>query len=125
MELKVVRVDGGHRLDGDGPFTDVANRYLAHLATRGFAPETVRGYAFDLLNFGRFLAERQASLADVVPTDLFDYLDWQAKPKCVPGAWVVRLAERRGAAPATMNPRIAAVRGLGLTRFAGHPDYAA
>lgn len=38
--------------------------------TRGFAPGTVRGYAFDLLNFNRFLAERTASITDVVATDL-------------------------------------------------------
>lgn len=65
-----------------------------------------------MLNFGRFLAERGASLTDVVPTDLFDYLDWQAKPKRTAGEKVVRLSARRGVAPATMNRRIAAVRGL-------------
>jgi len=112
MALIVVQDDAGHRLDGDGPITEVANRFLAHLRTRGFSPGTVRGYAFDLLNFSRFLAERGASLADVVPTDLFDYLDWQAKPRASTGAKVVRLGDRRGAAPATMNRRIAAVRGL-------------
>ena len=112
MDLVVVHDDGGHRLDGDGPITEVANRFLAHLRTRGFSPGTVRGYAFDLLNFSRFLVGRGASLADVVPTDLFDYLDWQAKPKPGTGTKVVRLGDRRGAAPATMNRRIAAVRGL-------------
>jgi site-specific recombinase XerD len=112
LGLRVVRTDDGHRLDGDGPITVVANRYLAHLSSRAFSPSTVQAYAFDLLNFSRFLAERCAMLADVVPTDLFDYLDWQAKPKRNRGAKVVRLAERRGAAPATMNRRIAAVRGL-------------
>jgi integrase/recombinase XerC len=112
MDLRVVRSDGGHCLDGGGPITELANRYLTHLGTRGFSPGTVRGYAFDLLNFSRFLAERGASLIDVVPTDLFDYLDWQARSKRATGAKVVRLAGRRGAAPATMNRRIAAVRGL-------------
>jgi len=112
MDLIVVHDDGGHRLDGDGPITEVANRFLAHLQTRGFSPGTVRGYAFDLLNFSRFLVGRGASLADVVPTDLFDYLDWQAKPRPSTAAKVVRLGDRRGAAPATMNRRIAAVRGL-------------
>lgn len=112
MNLVVVQGDAGHRLDGDGPITEVANRFLAHLHTRGFAPGTIRGYAFDLLNFSRFLAARGASLAEVVPTDLFDYLDWQAKPRPNTGAKVVRLSDRRGAAPATMNRRIAAIRGL-------------
>jgi len=48
----------------------------------------------------------------VVPTDLFDYLDWQQRPTATARAQVVRLADRRGAAPASMNRRIAAVRGL-------------
>lgn len=112
MDVKVVRRDGGHRLDGGGPITELANRYLAHLATRGFSPQTVRGYAFDLLNFSRFLAERGASLSDVVPTDLFDYLDWQARTPPTARAKVVQLSARRGVAAATMNRRIAAVRGL-------------
>ena len=109
--VRVVLTGDGHRLDGDDPVTVVANRYLAHLGSRGFSPATVRAYAFDLLNFGRFLAERGIALGDVVPTDLFDYLDWQAKPRRDRGAKVVRL-DQRGAAPATMNRRIAAVRGL-------------
>ena len=52
MDLRVVVVEGGHRLGGEGPFCDLANAYLAHLQARGFAAGTVRGYAFDLLNFG-------------------------------------------------------------------------
>jgi hypothetical protein len=64
MELAVVRTGTSHRLDGVGPVTDVANDFLTHLETRGFAPGTVRGYAYDLLNFSRFLDERRATLAD-------------------------------------------------------------
>ena len=112
MDLRVVRTETGHRLEGRGPATEVANRFLAHLESRGFAPGTVRGYAFDLLNFSRFLAERNASLGDVVPTDLFDYLGWQQNQRPTRQGNVVRLADRRGPAPATMNRRIAAVRGM-------------
>lgn len=112
MELAVVRSGNGHRLEGAGPVTDVANAFLSHLETRGFAPGTVRGYAYDLLNFSRFLVGRGATLPDVVPTDLFDYLDWQTTPKPSAGSKVVRLAARKGPAPATMNRRISAVRGL-------------
>jgi integrase/recombinase XerC len=112
MDLKVVRSEGSHRLTGGGPVDELANGYLAHLVSRGFSPGTVRGYAFDLLNFGRFLAERKAAAGDVVATDLFDYLAWQGKAKPRAGAKVVRLTAGRGAAPATMNRRIAAVRGM-------------
>src|SRR2546426_1962613 len=110
--VAVVRTDTGHALQGTGPITEVANGFLAHLEARCFSPGTIRGYAFDLLNFSRFLIERGASLSDVVPTDLFDYLAWQAKAKSTVAIKVVRLGDRRGAAPATMNPRIAAGRGL-------------
>jgi integrase/recombinase XerC len=110
--LVVIRRAGSHRLEGSWDGVETANGFLAHLEARAFSPATVRAYAFDLLNFGRFLGERGASLAGVVPTDLFDYLDWQAKPKRSGNAKVVRLAARRGAAPATMNRRIAAVRGM-------------
>lgn len=110
MELRVVPMDRGHRLAGSGPDVALANRFLKHLGTRGFSAATVRAYAYDLLNFARFLAERRLSVTDLVPTDLFDYLDWQARRKA--GGKVVPLSEHRGAAPATMNRRIAAVRGL-------------
>ena len=40
----------------------------------------VRAYAFDLLNFLRFCANRDLTLARVVAGDLFAYLDWQARP---------------------------------------------
>jgi integrase/recombinase XerC len=47
-----------------------------------------------------------------VATDLFDYLEWQQRPAGTAGQVVVRLGGGRAAAPATMNRRIAAVRGL-------------
>jgi site-specific recombinase XerD len=78
MDVSVVGSGGGHRLAGDGPITELANAYLAHLEVRGFSPNSVRGYAYDLLNFSRFLVERGIGPADVVPHDLFDWLDWQA-----------------------------------------------
>jgi integrase/recombinase XerC len=102
----------GHRLAGGGSTIEVINRFLAHLGVRELSPTSVRAYAFDLCNFARFLAERRLGLADVVPTELFDYLDWQRRPSTSSCSKVVRLADRRAAAPATMNRRIAAVRGL-------------
>jgi len=43
---------------------------------------------------------------------LFDYLDWQQRPVSTAGQQIVRLGAPRGAMPATVNRRIAAVRGL-------------
>jgi site-specific recombinase XerD len=112
MERHVASTSAGYRVAGPGGDVELANQFLAHLGSRAFSPATVRAYAYDLLNFLRFLEERRARLGDVVATDLFDYLDWQQRPGRTAGRRVVRLAERRGAAPATMNRRVAAVRGL-------------
>lgn len=115
MDLRVQAAVEGPRLVGDGPDVELANRFLAHLSTRNFAVATRRAYAYDLLNFGRFCAERGLRVAELVATDLFDYLDWQAspaRPAARTGSAVVLLRHYRGAAPATMNRRIAAVRGL-------------
>jgi site-specific recombinase XerD len=50
-------------------------------------------------------------VADAVPGDFFDYLEWQRRPSGLRGERVVALAAR-GPAAATMNRRIAAVRAL-------------
>jgi site-specific recombinase XerD len=109
-QVRVAGSAGGNRLIGDGTVVVVGNRFLDHLTVRGFSPATVRAYAFDLANFAGFLAARSLGLGDVAPTDLFDYLDWQSRELASGGA-VVAL-RRRGPAPATMNRRVAAVRGL-------------
>src|SRR6478752_10843654 len=76
-------------------------------AGRNFARATRRAYAYDVLNFLRFLDGQGVGLAEVRPIDLFDYLDWQTQPKRTAGSTVVRLSERRGAAAATRKPRTA------------------
>ncbi|HXF56305.1 MAG TPA: tyrosine-type recombinase/integrase [Actinomycetota bacterium] len=107
-----MRGEQGHRLRGPWPEATLVNGFLEHLEARAFSPATVRAYAYDLLNFTRFLHEDDLTLTEVNPSDLFDYLDWQARRGPVGGRKVVRLAEARGAAPATMNRRIAAIRAL-------------
>lgn len=111
MDLAVVSTGEGYRLLGEGADVGVVNAFLSHLEVRSFSPATVRAYAYDLLNFLRFCSERQLTLVGVVPTDVFDWLEWQSRPSGR-GAKVVRLSAARGAAPATMNRRVAAVRGL-------------
>lgn len=105
----VVRSEMGHRLEGEGPTVVAANRFLEHLTVRSFSPATVRAYAFDLSNFARFLDEKPLALADVAAVDLFEYLDWQVRNPRNDGR-VVAMSGR--VSPATMNRRIAAVRGL-------------
>src|SRR5215207_8996859 len=112
--LRVERAADGHVLVGDGGADlELGNRFLAHLTTRNFSSATRRAYAYDLLNLLCFCVERGLHLADVRASDVFDYLDWQTSlASGGRGRVVVRLGDRRGAAPATMNRRIAAARGL-------------
>lgn len=109
-EVRVVRSAEGHRLVGDGAVVAAGNGYLEHLVVRRFSPATVRAYAFDVANFAGFLADRSLGLAEVEPSDLFDYLDWQQARRATVGP--VTVLRRRGPSPATLNRRIAAVRGL-------------
>ena len=62
-------------------------------------------------NFARFLQEKRLDLIGVAPNDVFAWVDWQGVAKLHTGSRVVRLAPRT-AAPATVNRRVAAVRGF-------------
>lgn len=109
LAVKVEYQTGGHRLTGPWPGAGPANAFLAHLGSRAFSPATVRAYAFDLVNFGRFVIERGLELSDVGPTDIFDWVDWQSVRR--PGRdGIVPINSRRGSAPASVNRRVAAVR---------------
>lgn len=112
MDLRVEAVKDGFVLAGSHGDVALVNRFLQHLAVRNFAAATVRAYAYDLLNLLRFLTERRLRVVEVVASDVFDYLEWQRRPVPSVGRTVVRLTARSGAAPATMNRRIAAARGL-------------
>ena len=110
--LAVVGSEGSWQLEGDWPDVGGVNRFLAHLVSRGFAAATVRAYAYDTLNFARFCVERGLGLSEVVAVDVFDWVDWQAMGARPASGNVVALTRFAGAAPATINRRVAAVRAL-------------
>lgn len=91
--------------------TGSANAFLSHLEARRFSPATVRAYAFEIVCLARFLEERGIGLCDLVPTDVFDWIDWQSVPMR-PGGKVVPIGAGRGAAAASVNRRVAAARAL-------------
>ena len=115
MPVTVMRVEANgslYRLAGSWRDLDAANAFLTHLSARAFSPQTIRAYAYDILNFESFLTEKGLRLGDVVPVDLFDWLEWQAS-RSRPGTGnVVHFTKHAGAAPATINRRVAAVRAL-------------
>ena len=101
--VSVTRVDGTHRLDGDSGLVEIGNRWLAHLDARNYSAATIRGYAFDLVSLGRFCDESGVCWDELVPSDVFDWLEWQARPASTVGERVVSIGTSRGAAPSTMN----------------------
>jgi integrase/recombinase XerC len=111
MVLAVQRFEGSYRLAGPWPGTASANKFLAHLESRAFSMATVRAYAYDLLNFARFLTERGIALGDVCPSDVFDWVDWQSVRRPAT-AKVVAISAGRSSAAASVNRRVAAVRAL-------------
>jgi integrase/recombinase XerC len=111
MTVAVKRSNGSHRLDGTWAGTGSANAFLSHLEARRFSPATVRAYAFDIVCLARFLEDRGIGLGDLVPTDVFDWIDWQSLPRRRDGK-VVPIGGGRGAAPASVNRRVAAARAL-------------
>ena len=109
MTVVVKRIDGSHRLEGTWAGAGSANAFLSHLEARRFSPATVRAYAFDVVCLARFLEERGIDLSDLVPTDVFDWVDWQSSPRRR-GGTVVSISAGHGAAPASVNRRVAATR---------------
>src|SRR6266545_4096855 len=86
--MLVARGDGvGWRLEGTWSDAVVANRFLAHLATRGFSSATIRAYAYDLVNFGRFALERRVSVADAAPEGRGPVGGWSASLGACLRAW--------------------------------------
>lgn len=109
MTVRVQEGSAGPVLVGDWDGVLDANAFLEHLRARAFAAATVRAYAFDLVNFGRFLLERRLGMGEVAPVDVFGWVSWQGV--ATPGASPATLRpSARRAAPATVNRRVAAVR---------------
>jgi integrase/recombinase XerC len=107
MAVRVQKVDGGYRIDGDWDGQDAANAFLAHLSGRGFSLATLRAYAFDVVNLARFLDHGDLTLGVVDAPLIFEWIDCQGVRRggrCGHG-------ERSGSAAAsTVNRRVAAVR---------------
>lgn len=111
MAASVIGKGGQCRLTGWAD-EDAANRFLDHLVGRAFAAATVRAYAYDVLSFARFCEGRGRRLAEVVPVDLFDWVGWQTAGSRPRAGTVVAMVRHAGAAPASVNRRVAAVRAL-------------
>lgn len=60
--------------DAGEPIVPVSG-FLRHLAARGYSPNTLSAYAYDLLHFFRFLARRGEAFGDFAPSHALDLLE--------------------------------------------------
>ena len=77
MRVQATRgVDGPELrlVDGDGTTVDVVTGYLRYLVARGCSPNTVRGYAYDLLHLWRFLDHAGLAWDELRPRSSIDLL---------------------------------------------------
>ena len=115
--LRAERRDGRWWLVGPGcAGLDVVNDFLGYLSDRGYSPQTVRSYAYDLLAFARWLTDEQLGLAQVRTDVLLRFLTFCRTTPLPnqPGGNVISIRSGRatGYAPATVNRRMASISGL-------------
>ena len=91
---------------GDDPIKPVF-AFLKNLTARGFARTTIRAYAFDLLEFYRFLANHHLIIDHLSHQDFIDF---------------ILAHRRRNAAPRTINRRLVVIRSFLNDQFAGLGD---
>ena len=115
--LRVQACAGGWALVGEGAGElELANDFLGYLADRNYSPRTVRAYAFDLLQFARWLSAEGLGLDQVNSDVLLRYLAAcrsAVLPHQVGGnVYSIRDGRNVGYAPRTVNRRLAALSGL-------------
>ena len=115
-QVRAEQIGGGRWQLAGETGTGLINDYLGYLADRGYSPQTVRAYAFDLLTFARWLAAEHLALGEVTTDVMLRYLAYCRRAPVAgrPGGNVYSIRDGRNAgyAPATINRRLAAVSGL-------------
>lgn len=86
---------------------DEVNEYLDFLSTRGLSQKTIRAYAYDLLNFFRWLAIKRIEFKKITKLSLLEYIRYQRQ----------HTPSDKEVAPTTINHRVIVVRSLYKYRF--------
>ena len=61
--------------DADQPFV-VVSQFLHHLSARGYSPNTISAYAYDLLHFAQFLSQQLLTFEEFTPAHSLAFLDY-------------------------------------------------
>ena len=63
-------------VDEGGQPIPVISGFLRHLRARGYSPNTLSAYAYDLLHFMNFLSEQQLSYQEFTPARSLQFLEY-------------------------------------------------
>ena len=79
MRVRHVQANGGVSVelldDADQPLV-VVSHFLHHLGARGYSPNTISAYAYDLLHFIRFLSHQFLTFEEFTPAHSLAFLDY-------------------------------------------------
>src|SRR5215813_5340489 len=81
MQIRRLQSDPNHSLsfelldEGAQPIA-VVSAFMRHLAARGYSPNTLSAYAYDLLHFFRFLSGQKLTWEDFAPALSLAFLEY-------------------------------------------------
>src|SRR6266487_503690 len=85
-QVNIMRVQRTHLRESNEPFFELINEsgqpipivsgFLRHLRTRGYSPNTLSAYAYDLLHFMTFLSEEHLSYQEFTPARSLQFLEY-------------------------------------------------
>jgi integrase len=81
MKVRRVHLDSGNDvsyelLDDAGQPIEIVSGFMRHLRARGYSPNTLSAYIYDLLHFTTFLKEHQLSYQDFTPARAWSFLEY-------------------------------------------------
>ncbi len=123
MKVRRIQLNSGNEisfelLDDEGQPIEVISGFMCHLRARGYSPNTLSAYIYDLLHFTTFLHEQQLSYQEFKPAHAWRFLEYlrttPSRKRAQRFSLVLSTTTTEGSsatllAPATINRIFAAV----------------